>query len=83
MGSFASTALRCNASFRIHRACSVARLEELTPHTAVKGVLPDSLVTVVATNWYGSEALELTYKDANGKLGSELLYRDESPRSRW
>src|SRR5205814_511723 len=38
--------------------------------------MPDGLVTVVATKWYGSDALELTYKDANGRLGSELLYRD-------
>jgi superfamily II DNA or RNA helicase len=37
-------------------------------------------VTVVNTQWFGSEALELTYKDANGKVGNELLYRHDELR---
>jgi len=37
------------------------RLEDLQPKAAVRGVLPDSLVTVVYVQWFGSEALELTY----------------------
>ncbi len=52
------------------------RLEALTRGAVVKGVLPDSFVTVVDVNWIGSAALELTYKDSQGRLGSELLYRD-------
>ena len=35
------------------------RLEDLKPNTAVKGLLPDGLVTVVNIQWYGSEGLEL------------------------
>jgi len=42
-------------------------------------VLPDGLVTVVDVAWYGSNVVELTYKDAGGHLGSELLYRDREP----
>jgi SNF2 family DNA or RNA helicase len=57
----------------------MARLEELTRGAAVKGVLADSLVTVVDVKWIGSVAVELTYKDAAGQLGSELLYRDREP----
>ncbi len=57
----------------------MARLEELTPGTSVKGVLIDQLVTVVQARWIGSATLELTYKDAVGRLGSELLYRDREP----
>ncbi len=30
--------------------------------------------------WYGSEALELTYKDPSGKVANELLYRHDEPR---
>ena len=26
--------------------------------------------------WFGSDAVELTYKDGTGKVGNELLYRD-------
>lgn len=54
----------------------MARLEDLTKGAAVQGVLPDGLVTVVDTKWHGSNAIELTYKDAAGRLGNELLYRD-------
>jgi SNF2 family DNA or RNA helicase len=54
----------------------MAKLEELKRGAAVKGILPDYLVTVVDVRWYGSEALELTYKDPAGKPHSELVYRD-------
>ena len=56
------------------------RLEDLQPHAAVRGVLPAGLVTVVNVQWFGSEALELTYKDAGGKVANELLYRHDEPR---
>jgi hypothetical protein len=55
------------------------RLEELTRGAALQGILPDGLVTVVDVNWYGSEAVELTYKDASGRPGVRLLYRDDEP----
>jgi superfamily II DNA or RNA helicase len=57
----------------------MARLEDLTRGAAVKGILPDSLVTVVDVKWHGSSVVELTYKDVSGRLGSELLYRDREP----
>ena len=43
-------------------------LEDLTPNASIKGILPDSLVTVVSVQWYGSEAVELTYKTATAKV---------------
>src|SRR5262249_32747389 len=61
------------------KAKGMARLEDLTTNTTVKGVISDALVTVVATKWFGSGALELTYKDAGGKLASEILFRDREP----
>src|ERR1700676_2000412 len=56
------------------------KLEDLTPNAAVRGVLPDSLVTVVSVQWFGSEALELTYKTPTGKVANELLYRHDEAR---
>ena len=44
------------------------------------GVLPTGLVTVVSVQWLGSEAVELTYKDASGKVANELLYRHDTSR---
>jgi hypothetical protein len=58
----------------------MSRLEDLQPNAAVRGILPDALVTVVSVQWFGSEALELTYKNAAGKVANELLYRHDEPR---
>ncbi|MGB9623959.1 MAG: helicase-related protein [Phycisphaerae bacterium] len=57
----------------------MARLEDLTRGASVRGILPDGLVTVVDVKWIGTVAVELTYKDAAGRLGNELLYRDREP----
>jgi len=56
------------------------KLEDLQPDACVKGVVPDSLVSVVSVQWYGSDALELTYKTATGKVDNRVLYRDDEPR---
>ncbi len=56
------------------------QLEELQPQCAVEGVYPDGPVTVVSVQWYGSEALELTYKTPSGATASDLLYRDDEDR---
>ena len=58
----------------------MSRLGDLRPNAAVKGILPDAMVTVVTTQWFGSEALELTYKTAAGKVANELLYRHDEAR---
>lgn len=56
------------------------QLEQLQPNAAIRGILPDALVTVVSVQWFGSEALELTYKTPDGKVANELLYRDAESR---
>jgi SNF2 family DNA or RNA helicase len=58
----------------------MSKLEDLLPTAAVRGVLPDELVTVVSVQWFGSEALELTYKTSLGRVANELLYRHDEPR---
>lgn len=58
----------------------MSRLEDLKENATVRGILPNGLVTVVSTKWHGSAALELTYKNAEGKLANELLYRDDESR---
>ena len=56
------------------------KLEELRANAVVRGVLAECLVTVVSVQWFGSEALELTYKTPAGRVANELLYRDDEPR---
>jgi superfamily II DNA or RNA helicase len=58
----------------------MTKLEQLQPSTVVRGILPDALVTVVNVQWFGSEALELTYKDPAGRVANQLLYRHDEPR---
>jgi len=57
----------------------VARLEDLTRGATVRGILPNASVSVVDIQWHGSDVAELTYKDAAGHLGNELLYREREP----
>jgi superfamily II DNA or RNA helicase len=54
----------------------MARLEEITRGTSLSGIVASSLVTVIDVKWFGTSSIELTYKDAAGKLGNELLFRD-------
>ncbi len=54
----------------------MARLEDLTRGSAVRGILSDGLVTVIAVKWLGDLAVDLTYKDAAGRVSNELVYRD-------
>jgi superfamily II DNA or RNA helicase len=54
----------------------VSKLEQLQRGTLVKGILPEEDVTIIDVNWHGSDVAEVTYKNSTGRLGSELLYRD-------
>ena len=58
----------------------MSKLEALQPNSTIRGVLPDCLVTVVNVQWFGSSALELTYKTPAGKVANELLYRHDESR---
>src|SRR5436190_4514290 len=58
----------------------MTKLEDLRPNASVHGILPNCLVTVVSTQWFGSEALELTYKAPDGKVANELVYRHDESR---
>ena len=55
-------------------------LEQLQTNTTLRGIVPDASVTVVSVQWFGSEALELTYKTHDGKVANELIYRHDEPR---
>jgi len=57
----------------------MARLEDITKDSVIRGILPNALVTIVDAKWYGADVVEATYKTAEGKLGNELLYRDREP----
>jgi len=57
----------------------MARLEELTPGARVTGVVAGQAVTVVQTQWHGTQALTLTWRDDGGHVGEQILYRGDEP----
>src|SRR2546428_3236279 len=58
----------------------MSKLEELQTNASLRGILRDCLVRVVSVQWFGSEALELTYKAPSGRVANQLLYRHDEPR---
>ncbi len=57
----------------------MVQLENLAIGAVVRGILPDSQVTVVSVQWFGSEALELTYKTPTGNVANQVVYRHDEP----
>jgi len=57
----------------------MARLEDLTTGTLVKGIVPDDTAELVSVKWHGSDVLEVVYKDSTGRVGTEILFRDREP----
>lgn len=55
----------------------MAKLEEITVGSSVKGIISNEPVTIVAVQRYGNNVLEITYKDSHGQPGNQMLLRDE------
>jgi superfamily II DNA or RNA helicase len=58
----------------------IMRLEDLTRGAQIKGLRNDGPVEVLDVKWFGTSAIEVTFKDAQGKPGNELLYRSDEAR---
>lgn len=56
------------------------KLEDLSAGVRVAGVVPGETVLVVAAQWHGSDALELTYKTMDGGLGQRVVFRGDQAR---
>ncbi|KHL03147.1 helicase-related protein [Sinomonas humi] len=52
-------------------------LEELKPGLRIAGLIPAEAITVIAAQWHGTGALELTYKTAAGGLGQQVVFRKD------
>lgn len=57
----------------------MARLEDITVGSSVKGVVANDIVTIVAVQWYGTNVIEITYKNSVGALGAQMIYRENEP----
>ena len=58
----------------------MARLEDLTTGTSVRGLTVDGTVEVIAVTWNGENSVSLVYRTPEGQLGDTLLFRDDEPR---
>lgn len=56
------------------------KLEDLHQDLVIRGIRPDSVVTVVRVQWHGDAAIALTFRDSSGVVGEEILYRDDEAR---
>lgn len=69
----------------------MAQLQELIRGVKVRGILPNSVVTLVDVAWFGSDSVSVIYReDDSGRPGDRVLYRWDEPNleivkntSRW
>lgn len=54
----------------------MSKLENITAGTFVKGLVDNEVVEVIAVVQRGSSVLDIVFKDNNGGLKNQLLYRD-------
>lgn len=54
----------------------MATLEDLKLNAQVKGIDPSGTVSILNVKWHGSDVVEVTYRDVEGRNHSELLFRD-------
>ncbi|MDW4909407.1 helicase-related protein [Streptomyces sp. ADMS] len=55
-------------------------LEELKQGLRIDGLIPAEAVTVIAAQWHGANALELTYKTAGGGLDQRVVFRKDEDK---
>lgn len=57
----------------------MTKLENIIKGTYLNGVIPNQMVEVIDADWYGSNVIEITFKDSYGNPNNEILYRDNEP----
>ena len=56
------------------------KLEAIIPSAQLCGILANDIVHIITTAWVGTDALTIYYKDSQGKLGEQLLFRSDEER---
>ncbi len=55
----------------------MAKLEDITVGSVLTGIAGNEPVSVVAVQWYGTNVIEITFKNSMGVPGTQLLYRED------
>lgn len=69
--------LRRDFGYRRSGGINDVLLEELKPGIRLTGLIPGELVSVIAAQWHGTDAVELTYRTTAGGLGQQVLFRKD------
>ena len=48
----------------------MARLEDITTGATVRGIVGDEPVSIVAVQWYGTNVIDITYKNSQNIPGT-------------
>ncbi len=57
----------------------MATLEDLKAGASIRGLAADGLATVVQVEWFGDQAVNVTFRDAAGAVKQRLVYRTDEP----
>ena len=55
----------------------MAILEDLQAGAFIRGLAPDGTAKIVHIEWFGDQAIKVTYEDATGAVRNRLVYRTE------
>ncbi|MFT6403274.1 MAG: hypothetical protein ACJA2D_002599, partial [Pseudohongiellaceae bacterium] len=59
---------------------NVLNLEEIKKAAQLRGISPEEVVRIVTTEPVGENALTVYYKDSQGKIGEQMLFRSDEAR---
>ena len=62
-----------------HWVTIMAKLEEIKAGAYITGLTPSGTAKVVNLEWFGDQAIKVTFEDTAGKVGQRLVYRNEEP----
>lgn len=57
----------------------MARLEDLKAGSSIRGLAPGGLATVVQIEWFGDQAVKVTFEDSAAQVRNRLVFRTEEP----
>jgi hypothetical protein len=57
----------------------MASLDHLTPGASVRGLVAGAAAKVVQVEWFGDQAVKVTFEEPGGAVRNRLLYRTDEP----
>ena len=63
--------------YRLIVGVYMAKLEEITVGSSVRGIIEDESVSIEQVKWHGNAMLEIIYRDSHGTTDSVVLLRDK------